>query len=87
MWEYLKERWWGQLICAGFFFGIATLVYWYIDKQESESAYVHIHWLLAFIYSISGKWGCVAVFALPGALFAFMGIWNGIVAFRSQNED
>lgn len=65
---------------------MAALIYWYIGKQESESPYVHIHWLLAIIYGFSGKWGCVAVFGLPGTLFAFVGIWNGFVTFRTRNN-
>lgn len=63
------------------------LVYWYVAKQERESPYVHIHWLLAIIYSAAGKWGCVAVFGLPGALVGFVGLWNGIVAFRTRNDE
>ena len=74
------------MLCAGFFVAMAVLVYWYINGQERESPYIHIHWLLAIIYSRFGKWGCVAFFALPGALFAFVGIWNGVVAFRTRHD-
>ena len=85
IWDWLRERWWGQLVCAAFFFGLAALVYWDISRQEPDR-YVDLHWFLALIYPTFGKWGCVAFFALPGLLSTFCGIWNGIAVFQAKHD-
>jgi hypothetical protein len=81
-WEILKTRWWGQLICALFFYAIAAYDNWHIAMQESTYGYVSLHWFDAIIYGKFGRWGCVFYWGAFGALFTFMGIWNLIVRIR-----
>ena len=51
LWDVLKTRWWGQLICALLFWGIAALFYWQIGRH----GYVPVSWLGLIVYSMLGK--------------------------------
>ena len=87
--EYLKTRWWGQLICALFFWALAAWDYWDIGRQEREYGYVSLHFVEWMIYSKLGKWGCVCFWGFFGALFTFVGVWNlvvRVVTGKRENE-
>ena len=54
LWEFLKTRWWGQLICALLFWAIAAFEYWDIFRQRHVSLF---RWPDLILYSMLGKWG------------------------------
>ena len=84
LWEFLKTRWWGQLICAFLFWAIAAFEYWHIGRH----GYVSLHrWPDLILYSMLGKWGWVYVWGFFGALFTFVGIWNLVVRIRYGKSD
>ena len=87
MWEFLKTRWWGQLICGLFFWGLAYFDYQNITMQERDYPYVSLHWFDAIIYGKFGKWGCVSVWVAFAALFTFVGLWNLVVRIRHGKND
>ena len=69
LWDVLKTRWWGQLICALLFWAIAALYY----SDISKHGYVPLRPLGLIIYGMLGKWGWVFVWGFFGALFTFVG--------------
>src|SRR6266446_6258384 len=72
LWEFLRTRWWGLLICALLCWAMTASFYW----QISRHGYVPVSWLGLIIYGMLGKWGWVFVWGFFGALFTFVGIWN-----------
>ena len=76
LWEFLKRRWWGQLICALLFWAIAAWQYWHIGRHGHVFSALWSDWI---IYSMLGKWGWVFFWGFFGALFTFVGIWNLVV--------
>ena len=83
LWDFLRERWWGLLICALFFWAIAAFFYWSIAKH----GYVPQTFLGSIIYDMLGKWGWVIVWGFLGALFTFVGIWNLVVRICYGKSD
>ena len=83
LWDFLRERWWGLLICALFFWAIAALYY----SDISRHGYVPQHPLALIVYGIFGKWGWVFVWGFFGALFTFVGIWNLVVRILYGKSD
>ena len=84
LWEFLKTRWWGQLICALFFWAIAAFYYWSIGRHGHVFSARWSDWI---IYSMLGKWGWVFVWGFFGALFTFVGIWNRAVSILYGQSD
>ena len=72
LWEFLKTRWCGQLICALLCWALSAFFYWKIATH----GYVPVSWLGMIIYSMLGEWGWVFVWGFFAALFTFVGIWN-----------
>lgn len=85
LWNTLLDCWWGQLLIGAFFFAVAAFVYWYITGLETTGGQARIHWLVAIVYNIAGKWGCVLLFAIPGAFVAGVGIRNLVVEIRNKD--
>jgi hypothetical protein len=83
LWDFLRERWWGLLICALFFWAIAALYY----SDISRHGYVPQHPLALIVYGMFGKWGWVYVWGFFGALFTFVGIWNLVVRILYGKSD
>ena len=71
LWDFLRERWWGLLICALLCWAIAALKYWRVS--HGYVFWGSRDWIM---YSMFGKWGSVFVWGFFGALFTFVGIWN-----------
>ena len=86
-WEFLKTRWWGQLIVGLFFWALAYFDYRNITNQERTYPYVSLHWFDAIIYSKFGKWGCVSFWAAFAVLCTFVGLWNLVVRIRYGRSD
>jgi hypothetical protein len=84
LWERLMRVWWGYLLIAGFFLGIAQVCYWYISMIEDRGG-GRVHWIVALVYNWAGKTGTVLLFAIPGAIFAFIGVWKLIS--RNESEE
>ena len=83
LWDFLRERWWGVLICAVPFWAIAALSY-----SDIRRGYVPTrHPLDLIIYGILGKWGYVFVWGFFGALFTFVAIWNLVVRIVYGKSD
>jgi len=82
LWEFLRTRWWGLLICALLFWAIAALKYWRVSH-----GYVFGGWRDWIMYSMFGKWGSVFVWGFFGALFTFVGIWNLVVRICYGKSD
>ena len=53
LWEFLRTRWWGLLICALLFWAIAAFGYSHISRHE----YVPVSWVGLIIYGTLGKVG------------------------------
>ena len=83
LWDFLRERWWGLLICALLFWALAAFKYWSIGRQ----GHIPSHWLGLIIYGALGKWGEVYVWGFFGALFTFVGIWNLVVRILYGKSD
>ena len=83
LWDFLRERWWGLLICALFFWAIAAFYY----SDISRHGYVPLRTLGLIIYGMPGKWGWVYVWSFFGALFTFAGIWNLVVRILYGKSD
>jgi len=84
LWEFLKTRWWGQLICALLFWAIAAFEYWHIGRQP----YIYLfRWPDLILYSMVGKWGWVWFWGVSAALFTFIGIWNLVVTICYGKSD
>ena len=86
LFERLMRVWWGHLIVAAFFFGLAALCYWYISKIEAQGG-GRIHWLVALVYNWAGKMGTVILFAIPGTIFALIGIWKLVAAGKRDDVE
>jgi len=83
--ERLMKLWWGNLLLAMFFFGLASLVYWYISSIEARGG-GRVHWIVALVYNWAGKIGTVLLFAIPGTIFAIVGIWQ-LLANRGEDDE
>ena len=83
LWDFLRERWWGLLICALLCWAMTAFFYW----QISRHGYVPVSWLGLIIYGMLGKWGWVFVWGFFGALFTFVGIWNLAVRICYAESD
>ena len=53
LWDVLKTRWWGELICALLFWAIAAFYYWSIGRHGFSAP---SGWLDLILYSMLGKW-------------------------------
>ena len=84
LWDFLRERWWGLLICALLFWAIAALYYWSIGRHGFSAP---SHWLDLILYSMLGKWRQVWFWSFLGALFTFVGIWNLVVRILYGKSD
>lgn len=73
LFERLTTVWWGCFILAAFFFGLALLTYWHISGIEERGG-GRVNWWVALIYDWAGKLGTVLLFAIPGSIFAILGI-------------
>lgn len=65
--------WWKVM-----FFGLvctvlSVLLYFYISHAEAQGGTIRLFWVLAIVYNLVGKWGCVAVPALLAAVFFLFG--------------
>ena len=83
--DYLLQSWWGCLIVAAFFFGLAGVVYWYIGSIEERGG-GRVNWIVALVYNWAGKIGTVCIFAIPGGIFALMGIWKLVSSGKNKDS-
>jgi len=84
LWDVLKTRWWGQLICALLFWAIAAFYYWSIGRHGFSAPF---RWPDLILYSMLGKWRQVWFWSFLGALFTFVGIWNLVVRILYGKSD
>jgi hypothetical protein len=66
-------KWWGKLLAAVMFFGGAVAVFRYLEFLEQRGGGL-VHWLIAVLYYIGGKWTAAVAAALPGLFFLRRGI-------------
>jgi hypothetical protein len=73
--DRLLGRWWGKVL---FGLGIAlvgALVFSEMAKLDSgEKESMRVHWLLAALYKIGGKWAAAGVLWLVGLVALVLGI-------------
>jgi hypothetical protein len=75
-WGKLEGKWWGQLLISAFLFLFALLLYMGFTEMETKGGSVRIPWVLVAVYHVAGKWGCVLLLTVPGAVYAVLGFQN-----------
>ncbi len=82
-WDWALSRWWGWMLGALFFLGLAFVIYLYVTNLENQGQGGRINWIVALAYNIGGKWCAVSVLAVPGLIFALVGL---VKLFSSSEE-
>jgi len=85
MWDKLLNCWWGQILVGLFFLACAAFFYWRVTSLEATGGIMLMHWTMAIIYNIAGKWGGVLLFVIPGLFVIGVGIRNLLVGFRDND--
>ena len=86
-WGRLMSVWWGQILIGVFMLLFAWFMYSYITRVEEVTGRGRVHWAVAIVYNIAGKWGTVLFFAIPGLIFIGIGIRVLISNIRARDED
>jgi len=66
--------WLGWLCLALFFAGVSSACYWLFADFEADGGRMRIHWIVALVYGIGGKWGAAALFAVPAVVMLGLSI-------------
>jgi hypothetical protein len=82
-WQNWHKVWWGHLLFAALFLGLALFYYWHISAIEARGG-GRAWWVVAIIYNWAGKWGSVLLFAIPGTILLFTGLWTFL---KRDDED
>lgn len=69
-----EGAWWKTLGFGLFMIGISVFLYYFFTDMETNGGSRRIHWLVAVLYNIGGKWITCSVFGLIGVLLIGLGI-------------
>ena len=70
--EETEVTWWKTLLWGLAFLGLGALLFWYFSGLEESGRSGRIHWLVALIYHIGGKWTVAAVCGLISLVCFFL---------------
>src|SRR5262249_14762712 len=65
-------KWYGKLLLAIAMFGGAVYFYEWLSMCERDGG--SVHWLVAVVYKVGGKFTASALPVSPGVILAYMGI-------------
>ena len=86
-WDSLMSSWWGRFVGALIMFSFAGLLYLYLTDVEEVRGRGRVHWIIAIVYNLVGKWGTVLMFVIPGLVFTGMGIHGLREKLRGDEDD
>jgi hypothetical protein len=69
------------------FIVVAVALFWFFSSLEEHGGVVRIHWAIALIYNLGGKWLCLILFGLLGGMMTLLSILNFVGVSAAVNED
>jgi hypothetical protein len=67
------DAWWKTVLGGIFFVGLSVYLYYYFSDFEIAGGTRRIHWIVAWLYNLTGKWITCGVFGLMGAGCLWLG--------------
>lgn len=68
------DAWWKTVGLGFLCLGIAIFLYWYFTDFETSGGRRRIHWAIAWLYKLGGKWVPSSIFALIGVCGIGLGL-------------
>lgn len=81
----LFNAWWGKLLGGTVFWGLGIWLFYELGKLEVEGGRLRIHWLIAVVYNLGGRWGAVGLCALLGTLLLGHGLYQFSTAAKKPS--
>lgn len=72
--DYSDEVWWKKIGIGLTNLGVSAFLYWYISAFEAAGGAWRLHWTVALLYFVAGKWIPCSVIGLIGLCCVGIGI-------------